>query len=96
MLPNFSVIVQVALVLVLVRQFQNEGTAFVRFAALVFVAFGLHAFRRLRMPLVFFRDPSAVSLGLALVAGGFAPRTPLCTGSPLRPTKSTTNLKEMQ
>jgi hypothetical protein len=60
------VAVQLGLVLVLLRQFQIESTAFIQLAAVVFVAFAVHAFLPLRMRLPFFSLLSIASLPLAL------------------------------
>src|SRR5437899_3484023 len=66
-LPNFAfVAVQLAMVLVLLRQFQIESTAFIQLAAAVFVGFAVHAFLPLRMRLPFFGVLSIVSVPLTL------------------------------
>ena len=66
-LVNFAVVaVQLGLVLVLLRQFQIESTAFIQLAAVVFVGFAVHAFLPMRMRLPFFSALSIVSLPLAL------------------------------
>ncbi len=66
-LPHFALLaVQLGLVLVLLRQFQIESTAFIQLAATVFVAFAVHAFLPLRLRLPFFSVLSIASLPLAL------------------------------
>jgi D-alanyl-lipoteichoic acid acyltransferase DltB (MBOAT superfamily) len=64
---NFAIIaVQLGLVLVLLRQFQIESTAFIQLAAVAFAGFAVHAFLPLRMRLPFFSVLSIVSVPLAL------------------------------
>jgi D-alanyl-lipoteichoic acid acyltransferase DltB (MBOAT superfamily) len=67
-LLDFGVIVlQLLLVLLLLRQFQIEGKAFVELAAFSFAGFAVHAFLPLRLRLPFF---AALSVGgLAFVLG---------------------------
>lgn len=65
---DFGIIAaQLVLVLVLLRQFQIEGKAFVELAALTFAGFAVHAFLPLRWRMPFF---AALSVGaLAFVLG---------------------------
>lgn len=64
---NFGfIVVQLALVLVLLRQFQIESTAFIQMAALAFAGFAVHAFLPLRMRLPFFSAMSLVSIAVVL------------------------------
>ncbi len=67
-LRNFVIIgVQLGLVLLMLRQYQIEGAAFVRLAAFAFCGFAIHALLPLRHRLPFF---AALSLaGTALVLG---------------------------
>jgi D-alanyl-lipoteichoic acid acyltransferase DltB (MBOAT superfamily) len=66
-LPQFALIaVQLALVLVLLRQFAIEGTVFVQLSAYAFVGFAIHAFLPLRWRLPFFAALSVASLPLVL------------------------------
>src|SRR5207244_11219962 len=66
-LLDFAIVaVQLGLVLVLLRQFQIESTAFIQLAAVVFVGFAVHTFLPLRMRLPFFSLLSVVSVPLAL------------------------------
>jgi D-alanyl-lipoteichoic acid acyltransferase DltB (MBOAT superfamily) len=79
-LANFALIAaQLAAVLVLLRQFQIESTAFLQLAAVVFAGFALHAFLPLRLRPLFFSTLSLASVpmvlglvnGLWLLAIGF-------------------------
>ena len=63
------IIAQLGLVLVLLRQFQIESTAFIQMAALAFAGFAVHAFLPLRMRLPFFSAMSLLSIAIVL---GFA------------------------
>jgi len=66
-LLDFAIVaVQLGLVLVLLRQFQIESTAFLQLAAVAFVAFAVHSFLPLRMRLPFFSILSVASVPLAL------------------------------
>ncbi len=63
-----GVIAQLALLLLLLRQFQIESAAFLRLAMLAFAGFAIHAWLPLRMRLPFF---VALSLaGIGVVMGG--------------------------
>ena len=60
---DFALIaLQLALVLVVLRQFQIESKAFIELAALTFVGFAVHAFLPLRWRLPFFAGLSVASL----------------------------------
>ncbi|MEQ8662485.1 MAG: GDSL-type esterase/lipase family protein [Gammaproteobacteria bacterium] len=69
-LTQFAVIgVQLALVMLLLRQFQIESAAFLRLAALAFAGFAVHAFLPLRHRLPFF---VALSVGSIFLVMGWA------------------------
>lgn len=64
---DFGVVaVQLLLILLVLRQFQIEGKAFVELAAFAFVGFGVHAFLPLRWRLPFFALLSLASLAFVL------------------------------
>ncbi len=66
-LTEFGVLaLQLVLVLLLLRQYQIEGKAFIELAALCFGGFAVHAFLPLRWRLPFFVGLSLASLGLVL------------------------------
>jgi D-alanyl-lipoteichoic acid acyltransferase DltB (MBOAT superfamily) len=66
------VALQMLLVLVVLRQFQIEGKAFVELAAYTFVGFGVHAFLPLRWRLPFFALLSLGSIAFVLGAANAA------------------------
>jgi len=61
-----SIAVQLVLLLLLLRQFQIEGTAFVQLSAVVFAAFAVHAFLPLRWRLPFFGGLGLLSIPMVL------------------------------
>jgi D-alanyl-lipoteichoic acid acyltransferase DltB (MBOAT superfamily) len=66
-LRDFAIIfVQLGVVLVLLRQFQVESTAFLQLAAVVFMAFAVHAFLPLHLRLPFFAVLSLASVPFVL------------------------------
>jgi len=65
------VAVQLALVLILLRQFQIESTAFVQLAAVAFGGFAVNAFLPLRLRLAFFSALSVLTIPMVLgIANG--------------------------
>lgn len=65
--PDFGLIcVQLVLALVVLRQFQIEGKAFVELAALAFAGFAVHAYLPLRWRLPFFAGLSLASIAFVL------------------------------
>jgi D-alanyl-lipoteichoic acid acyltransferase DltB (MBOAT superfamily) len=72
-LGDFLIVaLQLVLVLLLLRQFQIEGKAFVELAALAFVGFALHAFMPLHLRMPFFALLSLASIGIVLGAANGA------------------------
>jgi hypothetical protein len=63
-LPFLLVVVQLALLLFVIRQFQIESTAFLRLAMLAFAGFVVHAFLPLSWRLPFFALLSLAGIGL--------------------------------